>query len=185
MTITVDWANKVVEVSTSILDMPEFHLALRDLEDDPTGMIHPVIHRWKALDLGGGAFFYQADFINGYRLKFPDAGSYTIIGNLNADIVPVAGVFVERKTSAAFTTTSVGGTGPTLAQIADAVWQRLIENGKSAEEILRVMLAPLTCTASGIGTDTEVYYAQDGITPRVTAEFDGSGNRTAVTLNGG
>lgn len=121
MTITFDWSNKIVESSASITDVAAFHVQLREAEDDAIGMLHPVIHTWKALDLGAGAYFYQADFINGWQLKFPNAGNYTIIGNLNASIVPVAGVYVERKTSAAFATTAVGGSGPTAADIAAAV----------------------------------------------------------------
>lgn len=125
MALTFDWSNLVVESSASITDLPAFHLALREAEDDAAGMIYPVIHKWKALDLGG-AFFYQADFVNGWTLKFPTAGNYTINGNLNATIMPVAGVYVERKTSAAFITTAVGGTGPTAESIADAVWAKTL-----------------------------------------------------------
>jgi len=119
--ITVDWANKVVESTASILDLPAFHATLRDLEDAPEGVIHPVTHTWKALDLGGGALFVQLDLINGYTLKFPNAGSYSIAGNLNGAIVPVAGVYVERKTSSAYTTTAIGGSGPSAADIAAAI----------------------------------------------------------------
>ena len=121
MTISIDWATKVISSTASILDLPAFHATLRDLEDDPIGVIYPATHSWKALDLGGGAFFYQLDLINGYQLKFPTAGNYTITGNLNGAIVPVAGVYVERKTSAAFVTTAVGGSGPTAADIAAAI----------------------------------------------------------------
>ena len=98
-----------------------FHQTLRDLEDDPAGMVNPVTHTWKAVDLGGGAYFYALDLINGYQLRFPTAGNYAITGNLNGTIVPVAGVYVERKTSAAFVTTSVGGGGPSAADIAAAL----------------------------------------------------------------
>lgn len=121
MALTFNWASLVVESSASITDLPAFHLLLREAEDDAIGMVYPVIHKWKALDLGG-AFFYQADFINGWQLKFPTPGNYSIAGNLNAVIVPVAGVYVERKTSAAYVTTAVGGSGPTAADIAAAVW---------------------------------------------------------------
>ena len=120
MALNFDWANKVVESSASITDLPAFHAALREAEDDPTGMLYPTIHSWRALDLGG-AFFYQADFINGWRLKFPTPGNYTINGNLNADVLPVAGVYVERKTSAAYVTTAIGGSGPSAADIAAAL----------------------------------------------------------------
>lgn len=121
MALTFDTANLVIESTASILDLPAFHAALRDWEDSDEGVIYPVTHTWKALDLGGGAFFYQADLINNWQLKFPNAGTYQINGNLNATIVPVTGVYVERKTSAAYVTTAIGGSGPSAADIATAV----------------------------------------------------------------
>ena len=120
MTISVDWPNKIIESDSSILDLPAFHATLRDLEDDAAGAIHPVTHRWKALDLGGGAFFYQANLINGYALRFSGAGPFEINGNLRGSIVDT-GVQVERTTSAAFSTTAVGGSGPSAESIAAAV----------------------------------------------------------------
>lgn len=120
MTLTVNWATKVIDSTASITDLPAFHLELRTLEDDATGAIYPVTHSWKALDLGG-AYFYGLELINGYQLRFPNPGNYTITGNLGGSVVPVAGVYVERKTSAAYTTTSIGGSGPTAAEIAAAV----------------------------------------------------------------
>lgn len=145
MTITINWATKVIDSSASITDLPAFHATLRDLEDDAVGMVYPVTHTWKALDLGGGAFFFGLDLINGYTLRFPVAGNYTIIGNLGGTIVPVAGVYVERRTSAAYVTTAVGAVGvtpadvwnygtrtltsgapPTAAEVADAVWNKTL-----------------------------------------------------------
>ena len=118
--ISIDWPNKIIESDSSILDLPAFHATLRKLEDDAAGAIHPVTHRWKALDLGGGAFFYQADLINGYTLRFSGAGPFQISGNLRGSIVDT-GVQVERTTSAAFSTTAVGGSGPSAESIAAAV----------------------------------------------------------------
>ena len=118
--ISIDWPNKIIESDSSILDLPAFHATLRELEDDAAGAIHPVTHRWKALDLGGGAFFYQADLINGYTLRFSGAGPFEINGNLRGSIVDT-GVQVERTTSAAFSTTAVGGSGPSAESIAAAV----------------------------------------------------------------
>ena len=117
--IAIDWPNKIIESDSSILDLPAFHATLRELEDDAAGAIHPVTHRWKALDLGGGAFFYQADLINGYTLRFSGAGPFQISGNLKGPIVDT-GVQVERTTSAAFSTTAVGGSGPSAESIAAA-----------------------------------------------------------------
>jgi len=125
MTITVDWVNKVIDSSASITDLPALHAVLRDLEDDATGAIYPVTHTWKAVSLGSGAFFYALELVNGYQLRFPTPGDYTITGNLGGPIIPVAGVYVERKTSAAFSTTAVGGSGPTAGDIAAAVLSAL------------------------------------------------------------
>ena len=121
MSLTFNTATYTIESTASITDLPAFHAALRDWEDSEQGAIHPVTHSWKALDLGGGGFFYQADLLSPWVLKFPNAGNYTITGNLNATIVPVAGVYVERKTSSAYITTAVGGSGPSASDIAAAL----------------------------------------------------------------
>lgn len=121
MALTFNPATKVIDSSESILDLPAFHAALRDWEDGEVGAIHPVTHTWKALALGGGAFMYGLDLINGWQLRFPAPGNYVVQGNLNATILPVAGVYVERKTSAAYATTAVGGSGPSATDIAAAV----------------------------------------------------------------
>lgn len=120
MALTVNWASRIIDSTASITDLPAFHAELRDLEDDAVGVMYPVTHSWKALDLGG-AFFYGLELLNGYQLRFPVPGNYTIVGNLGGAVIPVAGVYVERKTSAAYTTTSIGGSGPTAADIASAV----------------------------------------------------------------
>lgn len=121
MALTFNTATYTIESTASITDLPAFHAALRDWEDSEQGAIHPVTHSWKALDLGGGGFFYQADVLSPWVLKFPNAGNYTINGNLNATITPVSGVYVERKTSAAYVTTAIGGSGPSAADIAAAI----------------------------------------------------------------
>lgn len=143
MALTFDYAHLLILSDASITDLPAFHAACRDAEDSAEGMVHPVTHSWKALDLGGGALFVQADLVNGWRLKFPTAGAYEIRGNLNGEIVPVAGVYVERRTSAAYVTTAIGAAGvtpadvwgyasrtltagaaPSAAEVADAVWAK-------------------------------------------------------------
>ena len=121
MALTFNTATYTIESTASITDLPAFHVALRDWEDSEQGAIHPVTHSWKALDLGSGGYFYQCDLKSPWVLKFPNAGNYTISGNLNATITPVAGVYVERKTSAAYITTTVGGSGPSAESIAAAI----------------------------------------------------------------
>lgn len=184
MTISVNWQSKVVYSDGSITDLPAHHLALRDLESSTAGMLYDPICAWQLLNLGGGATLPQVDYINGYVLEFIGAGPFVISGNLNATINDT-GVQVERKTSAAYATTAVGGSGPTAESIAAAVGQRIIDNGLSNDALLRILLAALAGKTTGLGTATEQYLGQDGITPRITAQFDTNNNRTSVTLNGG
>lgn len=132
MTISIDWVNKLVVSTTSVTDIVAFKNTLRDFEDDDIGVLYPPIITYKRLDLGGGAYFHAVDFINGWQMVFPNVGNYTVIGNINASIVPVGGVFVDRIKSSAFAT--VAGSGPSytgltpaeLQAIANAVWAKML-----------------------------------------------------------
>ena len=121
MSITIDWQNKLVLADASITDVVVFKETIREFEDDADGLLHDPVIAYKRVDLGGGAYFHDVPFINGYQLKFPNPGNYNVIGNIGATIVPVAGVFVDRTKAAAFSTTSSGGTGPSAADIAAAI----------------------------------------------------------------
>jgi len=96
MAITVNWSTKIVDSTASITDLVAFKETLRAEEDGATGILYDGIIAYAKLDLGGGAYFHAVDFINGYQLRFPNVGAYTITGNLGATIVPVANVYVER-----------------------------------------------------------------------------------------
>lgn len=182
MTITIDWVNKLVLSDTSITDIIAFKNTIRDLEDDATGMLYPPVITFKQLDLGGGAYQYGVDFINGYQLKFPSAGNYTVIGNINAYIVPVAGVFVDRTKSAAFATVagSGGSGGATAAEIwaypsrsltdYSGVWSESAAVSMVAKvEIATAILKNKTVTNPNTGVMT--VYADDGTTPLLTAQL--------------
>lgn len=120
MTISIDWPNKIIESDASILDLPAFHADLRGFEDNESGVVSPVTHTYKKVDIGGGAYFHAVDLINGWVLKFIGTGPFQISGNLKGSIIDT-GVQVERTTSAAFSTTAVGGSGPSAESIAAAV----------------------------------------------------------------
>jgi hypothetical protein len=147
MSITIDWQNKLVLSTASITDIIAHHDTLRDYEDSDEGMLHDPIISWKILDLGGGAYFYGLDYINGYQLKFPNAGNYTVVGNIGATIVPVAGVYVDRKTSAAFATVSgTGGGGATAEEIWAYAARTLTQSIPSAADIAAAILAAAQIT---------------------------------------
>lgn len=111
MSLTPDWANKVIDSSDNITDIVAFHQALRQLEASATGMLYPQIHTYRAIDIGGGGHFYAVDFINSWRLRFPAAGNYAITGNISAEIIPMAGVFITQTRALAFATSSAGAGG--------------------------------------------------------------------------
>lgn len=126
MTLSVDWLNKLVLSTASILDIVDFKEQMRLFEESDVGVLNPPIVTYKRLNLGSGAYFHGVDFVNGYQLKFPNAGSYEIIGNIGATIVPVAGVFVERTKAAAFATVAGGaGGGLTQQDVRDALQPEL------------------------------------------------------------
>lgn len=145
MILTPDWDNKLIDSSSSITDLVAFHKALRELEASPVGMLYPQIHSYRALDVGGGGFFYAVTFENGWRLRFPQAGNYTINGNLTADIVGVAGVFVYQTKALAFATTSSGTVGQVSVnadEIADKVWSHpLVSSLLTVKKFLLALVA--------------------------------------------
>lgn len=124
MALTFLPSELVIESDASITDLPAFHAALRDWEDGEGAAIYPVTHTYKVIDLGGGAYFPAVALVNGWRLRFPTAGSYLIRGNLSGTVLLGPGVALERQTSAAFATTSIGGSGPSAEDIATAVWNK-------------------------------------------------------------
>ena len=67
--------------------------------------------------------------------------------------------------------------------LASAVWAQALEAGYTAEEMMRVMAAAMAGEVSGAGTSTIVIRDIADSKTRITATVDGTGNRTAVTLD--
>lgn len=172
MAITADFANKLILSDSSITDVVAFHEALRDIEVSEAGMLYPAVHAYKRVDLGGGAYFHDVPFINGWQLKFPTPGNYSVVGNIGATVVPVAGVFVDRTKAAAFATVAGtgGSTGPTAAEIAEQVRVELALEMAQLVKVAKLMgvgailqITPtsriagdLVQTISTVGNDTTV-----------------------------
>ena len=181
MTISIDWTNKLVLSTESITDVVIFKDTIREFEDDDVGMLYPAIITYKRIDLGGGAYMHAVDFINGYQLKFPNAGNYTVIGNINATIVPVGGVFVDRTKAAAFSTVAgTGGGSLTAAEVwahpartltdYSGVWSDSAAVSLTGKvEIATAILKNKTVTNPSNGLMT--VYDVDGITPLLTAQL--------------
>ena len=59
-----------------------------------------------------------------------------------------------------------------------------IEGTLSLSQTIKILLAALVGKTTGIGTNEEIYLAQNGTTPRITATFDANGNRITIVLDG-
>jgi hypothetical protein len=181
MAFTVDWTNKIVHSSASITDIPVTRNQLRDLEESAIGMLYPPIISYKQIDLGGGSIFPAIEFINGYTLQF-SSGNYQVKGgNLLATINPVAGVFVDRTTSAAYAVTASGG-GASPSNI----WEENIEGVYTAKQIMQLLasvaLGKTTIIDNGNNTATVIFRDLADTTDRLTATMEGS-ERTNVNVN--
>ncbi len=78
---------------------------------------------------------------------------------------------------------TVTGTGLSSANVGQFVWSYLIENGLSAEQVQRLLLAVAAGDATGLEGANPVFKAQDGTTTRIDATYS-SGTRTIDSING-
>lgn len=78
---------------------------------------------------------------------------------------------------------TVTGTGLSSANVGQFVWSYLIENGLSAEQVQRLLLAVAAGDATGLEGTNPVFKAQDGTTTRIDATYS-SGTRTIDSING-
>lgn len=80
----------------------------------------------------------------------------------------------------------VGTAGNTLANAGAGgnPWSAIIEDGMTAEEVLRVIASVLAGKVSGAGTGTETFVGLDGTTNRVVSTVDVDGNRSNVVVDG-
>lgn len=114
--------------------------------------------------------------IRGYSDLTPE-GLRDLVWNATAASYTTSGTMGQKVNSAA-------SGGVDLNALAAAVWQYVIENGLTAENVLRIYGAVLSGKVSGAGTGTEVFTGLDGTTVRVTSTVDGDGNRTTVVVDG-
>lgn len=70
------------------------------------------------------------------------------------------------------------------AEIADAVWDEVLEGTYTGRQLMRIVSAALAGKVSGGGTTTVAFRDIPDSTTRITATVDASGNRSAVTVDG-
>lgn len=143
MAISVNWPTKVISVPQSYLtlisgnryelDVDQFRLDLRSLEDDPEGMPFLRTHRHNTeVTLGGVTYARVVEIINGYTVEF-ETGSYIVeLANANNNILDqttYTGVSVRERNSAGLITVSSGsGLSSEQDTKLDEVHERLALN---------------------------------------------------------
>jgi hypothetical protein len=142
MAITIDWNTKIISVPQSDLtlispniyelDVDWFRLQLKSIEDSEEGIVFPSTHEHvQESVLSGVTYARQVKIINGYTVTFED-GPYTIrcVGaNHNlGDVKNVnqVSLIIGNSGGLIVTSSSGGSSGPTAAQIATEVWERLL-----------------------------------------------------------
>lgn len=86
MALSVNWSTKVITVPQSYctlisgsnyeFDVAQFHLDLRDLEDDEAGIVFANTHTHNtAVTLAGATYARTVEIINGYTITFEATGS--------------------------------------------------------------------------------------------------------------
>ena len=124
------------------------------------------------------------------------AGASSVTFSGLASILPLNDASPLRMASATFrvegaltpyaTGTLTGTTdaaGLTPGGIANAVWQKVIEAGFSAEQIIRLLAAQATGAATGLEGSNPVFVGLDGVTVRIDGNYV-AGTRTIDSLNG-
>jgi len=191
MAITFDPANKRIILDSASVTASEIWSRWADwVAGSDNAKYLPACSQVGGDDLGGGLSIPIYIFLlNGWRVRPMEANHTLIItGNLfvqggGVPVVPTLGTFnVSTQYTVPVQAQGIatsGSVGPSAGVIASAVWSTVID-GLSAEEITRILFAALAGKRQGIGTATEQYFGNDGITPRITFSPDANGNGTPV-----
>ena len=138
MPISVNWGTKIINIPQSYLtplgggvyelDLDQFRLDLKALEDDDEGMPFPDTHKHNTeVTLAGVTYSRFIEIINGYTVSFED-GQYAVNAtgaNSNlADVMNLNQVSLRTFNSAGLITVTSGSgvTEQDKLDIADRVW---------------------------------------------------------------
>jgi len=164
MAISIDWGTKIISVPQSYLtnlgggvyelDLDEFRLDLKDLEDDEEGMAHLDTHIHNTeVTLAGVTYSRFIEIINGYTITFED-GQYAVnLAGANSNIADVSNVnqvSIRSFNSAGLITVTTGSgvTAQDKLDIADKVWDELLADHDTADTFGEKVQEDPTATVS-------------------------------------
>lgn len=193
---TFDFAASLIQVDDgeAFVDVDALYDAIKEAQASEEGVLYGRVASGSGLvQLGEGVLVgLTVELLGDWQLRFAEgayiakvSGGNLVGGPAGDPIAYSAGVQTLLMQSAAATAVMTGGgSAPTAAQNAAAVWQRALEAGVTAEQMLRVLLAGITGRTTGVGTSNEQYKSIDGNKTRIDATFDAQGNRLNVDLDG-
>lgn len=141
MTISIDWATKVILVPQADLalisaglyelDVEDFRLALRDIEDSEEGIFFPDTHARNApVTLSGTTYAQTFEILAPYTVEFEDVGTpYTVRvvgGNHNIGDRKVVNQVSLIIGNSAGLVVGGSGTAPSATDVANAVWAKVL-----------------------------------------------------------
>jgi hypothetical protein len=145
----------------------------------------PAFEAYNAANIADYGIACTEDGSSGnFRFTFPAGitnGTYTVQAY---DLVGAS----LAESDARIASDNVGWDGSALIGTHDllpsAVWALANAiDGKTPTEAMQIIGAATAGKLSGAGTGTEVIVGLDGLTTRITATLDGSGNRTSVVYS--
>lgn len=194
MAISIDWATKVIFVPKNYLtntgggvyelDVNQFRLDLKDLEDSEIGISYPTTHNHNtAVTLGGVTYARIVEMINGYTVTFEN-GSYAVrLVNANTnieDVTNVNNVSVRSSNSAGLIEVNTAGTGVDFSDLMDG---QSVEPGFSLRETLRLILAAVAGPATGGNGPVTEFKDVNNTKTRISSTVDADGNRGPITYD--
>lgn len=184
MAISVDWAGTqviyipksyltLISGSVYSLDLNQFRLDLRDLEDSPDGRLWPRTHNHSTeVTLSGIPYARVIEILAPYTVEFED-GTYSVSctgANHNlGDVKVVNSVSLIINNSAGL--------------VNPDPWTKVIENNFTAEELMRLIASAALAKASGLDINTPVFRDLADTKNRISAVTDEHGNRISVNLD--
>jgi hypothetical protein len=182
-----------IDVGTSDVDCFDIYDAIKKAQASEEGIIYDRIGRGSGLNvLGPGVQVgLTVELLGSWQLRFP-AGNYiarvsggNFIGGPGGDpIAYTAGVQTLLIQSAASTIVTEGGSVPTAAQNADAVWNYTMENAITSSQMLkgvaRTQLAKVNVNET---TGDVTIYKLDGTTVFAQASTSPTGDRNTPTVD--
>lgn len=191
MAISIDWGAKIISVPQADLtfiggnlyefDTDQFKKDVAALLDDAEGMAFPdAFNHNTEIVLGGITYARTLEIINGYTITFED-GQYRVrfVGSNNniSDVVNLNQVSLLPQNSAGL----ISNATPTT--IAQAVLQRVVENGFTFEECIRLLTSISMGKTSGFDTNNPRFRDIADTKDRVVATLDDKGNRISVIVD--